>query len=56
MGEVCEARDTIDDPKACTAPWIDHMKFNLYPDTELLQHTCENENRRPRMPAKGEPK
>ncbi len=34
---------TIDDPKAYTRPWTaETMKFVLQPDTELLEHLCEN--------------
>jgi hypothetical protein len=33
---------TIDDPKAYTRPWkADTMRFTLLPDTELLEHLCE---------------
>ena len=34
---------TIDDPKAYSRVWkSDTMHFNLQPDTELLEHLCEN--------------
>jgi len=34
---------TIDDPKAYTRPWTsDTIRFFLEPDTELLEHMCEN--------------
>jgi len=34
---------TIDDPKAYSRPWkSDTMRFTLLPDTELLEHLCEN--------------
>ena len=34
---------TIDDPKAYSRPWkADTMRFTLQPDTELLEHLCEN--------------
>ena len=34
---------TIDDPKAYSRPWkSDTMRFTLQPDTELLEHLCEN--------------
>jgi hypothetical protein len=34
---------TIDDPKAYTRPWTSvPMRFDLQPDTELLEHLCEN--------------
>ena len=34
---------TIDDPKAYTQPWSPLMHFELLPDTELIEHICENE-------------
>ena len=34
---------TVDDPKAYSRPWTSQtVKFNLQPDTELLEHLCEN--------------
>ena len=34
---------TIDDPKAYTRPWTsDTIRFLFEPDTELLEHLCEN--------------
>jgi hypothetical protein len=34
---------TVDDPKAYTRPWnAETFRFNLQPDTELLEHLCEN--------------
>jgi hypothetical protein len=34
---------TIDDPKAYTRPWkSETFRFVLQPDTELLEHLCEN--------------
>jgi hypothetical protein len=34
---------TVDDPKAYARPWTAQtIKFNLQPDTELLEHLCEN--------------
>jgi hypothetical protein len=34
---------TIDDPKAYSRPWkSDTMRFTLQPDTELMEHLCEN--------------
>ena len=33
----------IDDPKAYSRPWnAETMRFDLQPDTELLEHLCEN--------------
>jgi hypothetical protein len=34
---------TIDDPKAYRKPWMVTMAFDLLPDTELIEHICENE-------------
>jgi hypothetical protein len=34
---------TIDDPKAYTRPWSANARFDLTPDTELLESICENE-------------
>jgi hypothetical protein len=34
---------TIDDPKAYTKPWAADARFELTPDTELLESICENE-------------
>ena len=34
---------TFDDPKTFTKPWSATAKFNLLPDTELLEHHCDNE-------------
>jgi hypothetical protein len=34
---------TIDDPKAYSRPWTSQtMGFVVQPDTELLEHLCEN--------------
>ena len=34
---------TFEDPKTFTKPWSVTVKFNLLPDTELLEHHCDNE-------------
>jgi hypothetical protein len=34
---------TFDDPKTFTGPWSATVMFNLLPDTELLEHHCDNE-------------
>jgi hypothetical protein len=35
---------TIDDPKAYTKPWkAATVHFRLMPDTEIIEHLCENE-------------
>jgi hypothetical protein len=33
----------FDDPKAFTRPWSANVRFDLQPDTELLEHQCEND-------------
>jgi hypothetical protein len=38
-----EVTFTFDDPKTFTRPWSATVKFNLLPDTELLEHHCDNE-------------
>lgn len=38
-----EVQFTIDDPKIYTKPWNVTMTFDLLPDTELIEHVCENE-------------
>ena len=38
-----EIEFTFDDPKAFTQPWSATVGFTLLPDTELLDHQCENE-------------
>jgi len=38
-----EVQFTIDDPKAYRQPWNVTMTFDLLPDTELIEHICENE-------------
>jgi hypothetical protein len=38
-----EIQFTIDDPKAYRRPWSIAMAFDLLPDTELIEHICENE-------------
>ena len=38
-----EVQFTIDDPKAYVKPWNVSMAFDLLPDTELIEHICENE-------------
>jgi hypothetical protein len=38
-----EVQFTIDDPKAYVKPWNVTMTFDLLPDTELIEHVCENE-------------
>jgi hypothetical protein len=38
-----EIQITIDDPKAYTRPWTINARFDLLPDTELIENICENE-------------
>jgi len=38
-----EAEFIFDDPKAFTRPWSVNVKFELLPDTDLLEHHCDNE-------------
>ena len=38
-----EIQFTIDDSKAYVRPWTVTMSFDLLPDTELIEHICENE-------------
>ena len=38
-----EIQFTIDDPKAYVKAWTVAMSFDLLPDTELIEHICENE-------------
>jgi len=38
-----EIQFTIDDPKAYLRPWGVTMTFDLLPDTELIEHICDNE-------------
>jgi hypothetical protein len=39
-----ELEITVDDPKAYTRPWKSAtVHFRLLPDTELIEHLCENE-------------
>jgi len=34
---------TVDDPQTYTKPWTVTLHFLLAPDTELIEHVCENE-------------
>jgi hypothetical protein len=48
-----ELEVTIDDPKAYTKPWKSTMiPFVLLPDTELIEHLCENEKDAPHLLSK----
>jgi hypothetical protein len=38
-----EIEFTFDDPKTFTKPWSTTVNFNLLPDTDLLEHHCDNE-------------
>ena len=40
----------IDDPKAYPKPWkATTVHFELLPDTELIEHLCENEKDAPHL-------
>ena len=39
---------TIDDPKAYTKPWSVDLALHVFPDTELLEYVC-NENEKDRQ-------
>ena len=48
-----ELEVTIDDPKAYTKPWKSvTVHFKLLPDTELIEHICENEKDAPHLVGK----
>jgi hypothetical protein len=34
---------TVDNPNAYTRPWSITMKFELLPDTDLLEYLCDND-------------
>jgi hypothetical protein len=36
---------TIDDPKTYTKPWSNHRVFKLRPDWELMEYSCEENNK-----------
>ena len=38
-----EIQVTINDPKAYTKPWSANESFDFLPDTDVLEHLCENE-------------
>jgi hypothetical protein len=42
VGEL-ELEVTFNDLKAYTAPWSVNVQFELMPDTEFIEHVCENE-------------
>lgn len=42
VGEL-DLQITFDDPKAYTRPWSVAVSFDLFPDTEFIEHVCENE-------------
>jgi len=37
---------TFTDPKYYERPWTATIPFDLMPDTELMEHLCENEKDR----------
>jgi hypothetical protein len=42
-----EVEITVDDPKAYTAPWTVKQTMHYLPDTELIEHICEENNKFP---------
>ena len=38
-----EAEFTFDDPRAFTSRWSAKARFELLPDTDLLEHHCDNQ-------------
>ena len=40
---------TFNDPKNYTKPWSAMVPFDLMPDTELMDHICENEKDLPHL-------
>jgi hypothetical protein len=47
-----EIQFTIDDPKAYVTPWAVTLAYGLLPDTELIEHICENEKDAERLAGK----
>jgi hypothetical protein len=43
---------TIDDPKAYTKPWATTIRFEFFPDMELMESVCENERDSPHLVGK----
>ena len=42
-----EVEITIDDPRAYTAPWTVRQTMHYLPDTDLIEHICEENNKFP---------
>jgi hypothetical protein len=42
-----EVQITIDDPKAYTKPWTVTQTMHFLPDTDLIEHICEENNKAP---------
>jgi hypothetical protein len=42
---------TVDDPQAYTAPWTVKQTMHYLPDTELIEHICEENNKFPEQVA-----
>ena len=42
-----EVQITIDDPKAYTKPWTVNQTMHFLPDTDLIEHICEENNKAP---------
>ena len=47
-----EIQITIDDPKTYTRPWTVNARFDLVPDSELIENICENERDTPHLVGK----
>jgi len=47
-----EIQITIDDPKTYTRPWTVSARFDLVPDSELIENICENERDTPHLVGK----
>jgi len=47
-----EIQITIDDQKAYTRPWTVNARFDLVPDSELIENICENERDTPHLVGK----
>ena len=47
-----EIQFTIDDPQAYLKPWTVTLAYGLLPDTELIEHICDNEKDAERLAGK----
>jgi hypothetical protein len=46
-----EVEITVDDPKAYAAPWAVKQTMHYLPDSELIEHICEENNKFPEQVA-----